>query len=918
MTDQPFIFLYICTSLLWIIKHKLTYMKTLLSGSFRFCVMMMAAILLFSCVRPVGPDAPEVGQEEEFALEVKGVGPDYVEILVKAPSEVEVAYTLDKEPLALSPAVLFAIGKTTTVSSGDVIKITRNITQNTSYYLYAVAKLDVKNYSKVVSLEFKTSEYGFTDFITVVDTYYDGYKVHITVPEDTKVRGNAIRASSMPLALYNLRVYSEGQAAFDLKMIGSMGDPYSGHIFNDTTIVCGSTMNLEYDENGKPIIDEDDQAYQAGEPIAPGEPTIFYAAECRYGTKEEFSQVMGYYQPERDSWSIPYFDRATWSWLGAFEKREFFTKQPVLCDCTVNVEIPEDEITVNDAMIYFDADEDVAMYFYMVLDDPTYNQLLAIYLDGHEEWFQWFLTSYLAFYEWGIHPETTDTFVNAAANFVEPLEGEERYHVLVTVMGDEIGATQSFIHKTFTTKAKTKLPPVIEIKAVNTDDPYVASFNIKAPNKDLVGSYWACNYAREFEVMFNAKYTYPDILKGNYTFSSEELAYINSDEGYTVSFPTLDGEVTRFAAYGCNDEYTFNLIDPEAPGTGWADYTAPMAEKKVPVGSPLFAALEGDWTATATLRAKEVLDDGSEVSHNVKHSSKITISNSAPYVPEQMEDFIYDLYASNSKEDVDGMYDELHFLSDRFTEYRLEGQNRMLCTGFVDFDYYKKPGRMDFRSPYDLFIAKDYVCLDVPQTVYDFGPKWFLEVLEDGRVMVPFNSTYLPPMHNWPMYAKYSWEAFTYYVGGVGAGLGVYDATEDYPGFPVEISADMNTITIKPIVLNGTSERQELYMNALGVNPQDPTTVEIVATVVSDIVLTRGWTEPAKQTVAACAVPSYVKAVTMDGDAVTKAPAARRYKSMTKLDARSGADYKCDETPNVVTMDMVQRTTEKYLNRYQF
>ena len=886
--------------------------------------MMMAAISLFSCaspVAPVGPDSPDVpeaGQEKEFALEVKGVGPDYVEILVTAPYEVEIAYKLDKEPLALSPAVLFGLGKTTKVSSGDVIKITRDISQNTSYYLYAVAKLDVKNYSKVVSLEFRTSAYAFSDFITVVDTYYDGYKVHITVPEDTKARGNAIRASSMPLALYNLRAYSEGQAAFDLKMIGSMGDPYSGHFFNDTTIVCGVTMNLEYDENGKPIIDEDDQAYQAGDPIAPGEPTIFYAAECRYGTKEEFSQVMGYYQPERDSWSIPYFDRATWTWLGAFEKKEFFTKQPVLCDCTVNVEIPEDEITVNDAMIYFDADEDVTRYFYMVLDDPTYNQILAIYLDGHEEWFQWFLTSYLAFYEWGILPETDDTFVNAAASFVEPLVGEEQYHVLVTVMGDEVGATQSFIHKTFTTKPKTKLPPVIEIKAVNTDDPYAASFNIKAPNKDLVGSYWACNYAREFEVMFNAKYTYSDILKGNYTFSSEELAYINSDEGYTVSFPTLDGEVTRFAAYGCNDEYTFNVIDPEVPGTGWADYAAPMAEKKTPVESPLFAALEGDWTATATLRAKEQLEDGSEVVRNIKHSSKITISNSAPYVPEQMADFIYDLYADNSKEDVEGMYDELHFLSDRFTEYRLEGQNRMLCTGFVDFDYYKKPGRMDFRSPYDLFIATDYVCLDVPQTVYDFGPKWYLEVLEDGRVIVPFNSTYLPPMHNWPMYAKYSWEAFTYYVGGVGSGLGVYDATEDYPGFPVEVSADMNTITIKPIVFNGASGRQELYMNALGVNPQDPATVQVVATVVSDIVLTRGWTEPAGQTAAACAVPSYVKTVTMDGDAVTKAPAVRRYKSMTKLEAKPGTEYKRDQTPNVVTMDMVQRTTDKYLDRYQY
>lgn len=892
-------------------------MKTTNFFFFRVYAMIVAAIMLFGCVRPVVPETPdEVEPGTEFALEVKSVGPDYVELLVAAPSEVEIAYRLGRQPMALSPVVLFSTGVTTTVSPGDVLKITRNVTEDTSYYLYAVAKLDVKNYSKVVSVEFTTAEYEFSDFITVVDTYYDGYKVHVTVPEETKARGHVIRASSMPLALYNLNVYAEGQAAFDLKMIGSMGDPYSGHFFDDSTFVCGSTMNLEYDEDGKPIVSEDDMAYQAGEPIAPGEPTIFYAGECRYGTKEEFSQVMGYYQPERDSWSIPYFDRSTWSWLGAFDKKVFMTRQPDLCDCTVNVDIPEDEITVNDAMVYFDADEDVTRYFYMVLDDATYNQILSIYLDGHEDWYQWFLTSYMAFYEWGIYPETADTYVNAAANFVEPLAGGEKYHVLVTVMGDEIGATQNFIHKTFTTKEKTKLPPVIEVKAVNTGDPYFATFNIKAPNKDVVGSYWACSYARDFEVMFNAKYTYQDILKGNYSFTSDELAMVNSDEGYTVSVPTLDGEVTRFAAYGFNDEYTFNYINDQVQGEGWADYTAPMAEKKTSVESPLFAALEGDWTASATLRAKEVLEDGSEVSRNIRHKSKVTISNSAPYVPEQMGDFIYDLYADNAMEDVDGMYEELHFLSDRFTEYRLEGQNRMLCTGFVDFDYYKNPGRMDFRSPYDLFIAEDYVCLDVPQTVYDFGPKWYLEVLEDGRVIVPFSSSYLPPMHNWPMYAKYSWEASTYYVGGVGSGLGVYDATDNYPGFPVEVSEDMNTITVKPIVLDGGSERQELYMNALGINPQDPTTVEVVATVISDIVLTRGWTEQSESAAPACAAPSKVKAVTMDGKAVTKAPEVRRCKSMTRLEARPRPEYRYDETPNIVTMDMLQETSAKYLRRY--
>ena len=172
-------------------------------------------------------------------------------------------------------------------------------------------------------------------------------------------------------------------------------------------------------------------------------------------------------------------------------------------------------------------------------------------------------------------------------------------------MGDEDGATQRFIHKTFTAKEKTKRAPVIEVTAIQNGNPFEATFNVKAPNKDVVGAYWACNYARDFELMFNAGATYESLLAGNFSFTSDEMALVNSDEGLTVSYPTLDGESTRMAVYGCNDEYTFNNIDPDKEGAGWADYLAPMAEKDTPISSPLYEALAGDWTATATITVKE-------------------------------------------------------------------------------------------------------------------------------------------------------------------------------------------------------------------------------------------------------------------------------------------------------------------------
>lgn len=868
-------------------------MKNLLFKSFFFCLL---AGVLIGC----DEKKPVTEEPKDFSLELKTVAADYVEVAVSAPSELEMAYVVSEEPQALTAAVLFVTGTTVKVAPDAVLKISEGIEQNTSYHMYAVAKLDAKNYSELIHLEFTTEGYEFKEMLTVVDTYLDGYKVHITVPQETKDRGNVIRYGSTSLAWYNLLKNSKGGDAVDLNAVVANGNPYGNYVKNDSTIIMNDMNVVMLDKDGNPILDSEGQQIDIHDPISPGEPTIFLAGECRWGSPEEFAAIMGFNLPEDYSYSIPLFD---WNsgWTGAFQKVEFFTKEPVLCDATVEIEIPEDEITVTDAMIYFNMEEAVSRYFYMVLDNSTYNQILESYLDNHEEWFQWFLTSYIAFYEWGVFPETESTYTNAAAKFVEPLTGGDTYHVLCTVMGDDGGSTQRFIHKTFTAKEKTKRAPVIEVTAIENGDPYNATFNIKAPNKDVVGAYWACNYSREFELMFNMGSTYESILSGNYSFSSDEMALVNSDEGYTVSYPTLDGESTRLAVYGCNDEYTFNNIDPDKEGAGWADYLAPMAQKDTPISSPLYEALAGDWTATATITVKELLEDGSVVSHNVDYSSKVTISASAPALPAKVDEHVYDLYKGSSRDDVDSMFEELVDLSNQFTEYRLEGQNRLLCNGFIDFDYYTDPGRMSYRSPYDLFQATNYSSVDVPQLIYDFGPKWFLEVQADGSLIVPFNSTFLPPMHNWPGYP--------FYVGGVSGEYAFLDANEETPGFPVEVASDYSKIIIKPIVAGG----QNCYMNAIAMSQGG---LELVATVISEIVLTRGWTETRSAAPAFAAAPSKVNAVTMEGAPVTELPKARVYKSMTKLEAAPARQYKEDKTPNVVTMDMVNETSAKILKYF--
>lgn len=60
------------------------------------------------------------------------------------------------------------------------------------------------------------------------------------------------------------------------------------------------------------------------------------------------------------------------------------------------------------------------------------------------------------------------------------------------------------------------------------------------------------------------------------------------------------------------------------------------------------------------------------------------------------------------------------------------------------------------------------------------------------------------------------------------------------PSFPVEVSEDRNTITIKPLVYGG----KEFFPNMVGIDYSMNQTI-LENFVVSEIVMTRGWNEPA-------------------------------------------------------------------------
>ena len=158
----------------------------------------------------------------------------------------------------------------------------------------------------------------------------------------------------------------------------------------------------------------------------------------------------------------------------------------------------------------------------------------------------------------------------------------------------------------------------------------------------------------------------------------------------------------------------------------------------------------------------------------------------------------------------------------------------------------------------------------------------------------------MPPMHGWPGYP--------YYVGAYdGSKYGFYDANADYPGFPVEISQDK--VVIKPMEVNGA----KYYMNAFGFS-QDAVAAGSadVIPIVSEIVLTRGWTAPAAP---ASVKPMSVRAAvkTIDG-APAAMPVARKVRSMTKF--VEPKVYNVDEEPNFITFEKFDQVMTDAVNKY--
>ena len=344
-----------------------------------FCnkiILTVASVVLLGLLTGCNPDI-----RDQFSISVKNAGPDYVELSVEAPAPLNVAYIVQEQPLEaeeMDEFLIFISSKQEKVAPSKTWRID-NLQSDRHYYFYAVAQMDAENFSRIQCVQFNTDQYGLTDPITIMETYPDGYKVHVHVPDEVRARGNALR-----YALSNMAVYLKLKDMYgtsDRQMLLENGDAHGRALTRDHTFVINNDNINWLDEDGNEVYDESTgEAVYFHDPLVPGEPALFMVGEFEYGDSEELAGLSG--------WGDGYFG-AVWEatnaaledariaqgnaeiilpdlveiekfntfdnskedngWTGVFDRKVFLVQEPEELDAELTIEVPENGISVVDA-----------------------------------------------------------------------------------------------------------------------------------------------------------------------------------------------------------------------------------------------------------------------------------------------------------------------------------------------------------------------------------------------------------------------------------------------------------------------------------------------------------------------------------------------------------------------------------------
>ena len=749
----------------------------------------------------------------------------------------------DKTPAA---DAVFADGTMVECTDGTHSFTLEALSPNTEYVIYVAGLLSEADengnnqpYEKV--LEVKAATGDFTEELTLFDVEGRSFKLHVK-PALTDA-ANVIKWGTCDIFMYNMNQQP------DFEML-NLHDQYYGNYFQgDTTLVFDEAHGYVWsDEMGDYI-----QYYEA---IVPGQPQYLALGEFKYEEDEDvhgrWGWGGGYYMPvmDQEGYMNAYYD--SWMtgetpnendyWTGYHKQIKFQTKGPEALDAGLNVDLSG--LRANGGPIRINTNGNADRVTVMLLDPMTYEQIMPM-LDNNEDYLQWFTTSYIGYMMVGAQTFAGANIEFEMTDFLYEVDKDEQYKLMVVAAKDEVAGSLDAKYQQFT-KVDVALPdytlpaPVVEITPLEATELNTVSFNVKCTSQDAASGLYAANYEREWaEAGFDEAPAEAMEYNGN-ELTADDIAQINSAEGMVFEFWSREDAVTTLGVM-------LKSIEGLAGEVVIASNKSLPEPAKTPVESEYFTSLEGDWTATTTVVNKKYVgydpDTYQSIYEDVPTTKtwKVTIGD-VDY-PATLTDDVYqtwfDATPYDTKEAVDEQYELFKAAVDNFNA-KTAGQNRILMNGFDVHvpNYAGSKCYSQYATPFELWSSDSYNGYDNASPVWDFGPKWYLEVAEDGTVTAPFNVNYFAPMTNWTEYY------YAFYFAGVGPESFLpYDpANGENAHFPVEISEDGNTITVKGCEFEGDT----FYPN-MGYISYGSFSLGGWGTVKADVVLTRGWTEPAPE-----------------------------------------------------------------------
>ncbi|MBQ2248088.1 MAG: hypothetical protein II323_04940 [Tidjanibacter sp.] len=730
--------------------------------------------------------------------------------------------------------IIFATGKIQSLENGENTLTVKALSPNSEYVVYIAGEVAVveEYMDEIIVMDgIKTTD--FAEDITVRDINYRGFVVDVKVSPRVKEQNHAIKWATVSLYTYNGRGGGHGGDGMSMNLHDTV---WGGvNIFNESrSLIVDETHGYVWNDSAEPDI-----FYDA--PV-PGQPQVVVMGEYRrgehwggwgYGYYIPMFDENAYYEDQQNSASP--LDEAPY-WEGLYHRLFVQIQKPEpLPEEFIQVEINAEP---DDAQIKVSADKSIKQVAIMIMSDLEHG--IASNAIGQEH-MQWFATSLEAMYggvTMIVNPYDAERGFNgsiqtALSEYFYDIPRDSKYWVdVVGLRGDFNGDgyldghEQVYKHFEFYLPKPTKPAPELIVTPLESTSPYEVNFNVKCPTKDAESGKVIANYEKEW--LMAGMSAQEIVYNYGMEFSSVELARINSDEGLTINYTSRPNEKTYLAAMVANDEGTETYSDVVIARS----LVEPAAER---VESELFESLKGDWTATTTIYYMVYNSDTEQYEPMTEPSTSIITIGDFEY-PETLTEDVYETFQRHgvSREMADLYYAEFKAAAKTFND-NTRAQNRILMNGFNFADalvpYYQ------YADPYSLFISDTYNGFTSEMPIYDFGPKWFLEVAADGTVTAPFNVNYFTPMSSWYAMdgAIYESHLIAYdYVNKLPVGyMGDENGNIINGHFPVEISEDGNTITVKPFEYSGSN----FYPNSAIYYGSGMYNVNVA--LIEDIVLTR-------------------------------------------------------------------------------